>query len=187
MRSRYVPALLAGALVALALWPSTAQPQDGRAAQLEQLRERFDGHWVLAVPTASARRTVDNAIERAVNAMNMLLRGMARPMIRDNTPINQSIELRFRSVDEVYCRFDTGATYTTPLGATRNGQSLDGETLRVTQRYRDGAFEQVFQADQGTRWNQYHLLDDGRMRVDATTQGDMMPQPLRFSLAYRKR
>ena len=73
-----------------------------------------------------------------------------------------------------------------PLGATRNGQSLDGETLRVTQRYRDGALEQVFQADQGTRWNMYRILEDGRMRVDATTQGDMMPQPLRFSLTYRR-
>ena len=50
------------------------------------------------------------------------------------TPINQSIELRFRQGNNVYCRFDTGAEYTTPLGATRNGQSLDGETLRVTQR-----------------------------------------------------
>lgn len=175
----------------MAAWPAPAQVQDSRAApsrtaQFEELRGRFDGVWRLAVPAASARRTVDSAIDRAVNAMNMLLRGMARPMIRDNTPINQSIELRFRQGNNVYCRFDTGAEYTTPLGATRNGQSLDGETLRVTQRYRDGALEQVFQADQGTRWNMYRILEDGRMRVDATTQGDMMPQPLRFSLTYRR-
>lgn len=188
MARRTAPALIVAALLALALWParSEVRAQDS-GGQFDQLRERFDGVWVLAVPAASARQTVDNAIERAVRAMNMLLRGVARPMIRDNTPINQSIELRFRSGNNVFCRFDTGATYTTPLGATRNGESLDGATLRVTQRFRDGGLEQVFQADQGTRWNVYHRLPDGRMRVDATTQGDMMPQPLRFSLTYRRR
>ncbi|MGE0787421.1 MAG: hypothetical protein AB7S26_17240 [Sandaracinaceae bacterium] len=163
------------------------QDSDARAEQFNELRARLDGHWVLATPADTARRTVDAAIERAVNAMNMLLRGMARPMIRDNTPINQYIELRFRSVDEIFCRFDTGARYTTPLGATRNGRSLDGETLRVTQRYREGALEQVFQADQGTRWNMYVVEADGTLRLDATTQGDMMPEPLRFSLTYRRR
>ena len=180
--------VLAAALAAgLALWPQPGAVQDRAAdARLTELRERFDGVWVLAVPRASAQRTVDAAIERAVGAMNMLMRGIARPLLRDNTPINQRIELRFRGEDQVDCRFDTGLRYRTPLGATRDGESLDGETLRVTQRYRDGALEQVFQADQGTRWNLYHALGGDRLRLDATTQGDMMPRPLQFSLTYRR-
>ncbi len=167
--------------------PSRASVQDSaRGRQFEELRERLNGRWVLAVPQASAQRTVDAAIERAVNAMNMIMRGVARPMLRDNTPINRSITFELRSVDAIHCRFDTGASYTTPLGGTRNGQTLDGDTLRVTQRYNDGGLEQVFEADQGTRWNVYRPLPDGRLRVDATTNGDMMPQPLRFSLTYRR-
>ena len=58
--------------------------------------------------------------------------------------------------------------------------------MNVTQRFRGETLEQVFQADQGTRWNVYTMVGD-RMRVDATTNGDMMPQAMHFALTYRRR
>ena len=187
MRTRLAWLVLVGALAFGAMVPPTAEVQDGNAARFTELRERLDGHWVLAVSQAQAQQTVDQAIERAVAAMNMLLRGVARPLIRDATPVNRFIVLQFADPDRITCRFDTGRSYTTPLGATRTGDSNNGETLRVTHRYRDGSLEQVFEADQGTRWNLYRPLPDGRVRVDATINGDMMPQPMRFSLTYRRR
>lgn len=150
------------------------------------MSQRFDGVWVLAVPVATARQTVETAVDEAVDAMNMLLRGVARPMIRDNTPVNEEIELRFRAANNIYVRFDNRANYTSPLNGTRRVRTPEGDPMRLTQRFRGSNLEQVFQADNGTRWNTYVPLPDGRMRMDAVTNGDMMPQAMRFSLTYRR-
>jgi len=59
--------------------------------------------------------------------------------------------------------------------------------MRVTQRFHaDGRLEQVFQTDQGTRWNVYRSTGEGRMRVQATTQGMMMPEPMVFTFDYQR-
>jgi hypothetical protein len=187
MRSlrRFLPAL---AVASLALWPATAQPQEG-ASRFDDFRERFEGTWVLATSTASARQTVDRAIEQAVSAMSFFVRGVARPLLRDNTPLNRRIEFDFRDGARIRVRFpDTGWEATTRVGRTERARTQDGDTMRVTQRFHDdGSLEQVFQADQGTRWNVYRVDSEGRMTVQSTVQGDMMPQPMRFSLRYRRR
>src|SRR5690606_12664326 len=132
-----------------ALWPVTAHPQDrapssanppasppaspsSPSGEYEAMQRRFEGEWVLAVPTPEARRTVDAAIDQAVGAMNFFVRGVARPMIRDNTPVNESITLRFGGAEQITIMFDTGVTYTTPLGRTRVVRSHEGDPLRFT-------------------------------------------------------
>ncbi len=177
---RFIPAL--AILVSALASPAAAPGQD----RWEIMRERFDGVWRLAVPVATARRTVYGAIDDAVGAMNYFLRGVARPLIRDNTPVNEEIELRFREGNRLYTRFDQRARYTSPLNGTRRVTTPDGDPMRVTQRFRGDTLEQVFEADNGTRWNVYTILPDGRMRMSATTNADMMPEPLRFSLTYRR-
>ncbi|MCB9598351.1 MAG: hypothetical protein H6719_36895 [Sandaracinaceae bacterium] len=177
---RLLPALIP--LIAALAWPSPAPSQDS----WDVMSQRFDGVWVLAVPVATARQTVETAVDEAVDAMNMLLRGVARPMIRDNTPVNEEIELRFRAANNIYVRFDNRANYTSPLNGTRRVRTPEGDPMRLTQRFRGSNLEQVFQADNGTRWNTYVPLPDGRMRMDAVTNGDMMPQAMRFSLTYRR-
>ena len=180
-----IPALI---LLVGALVPFRAPAQDDSDRQWQQHREAFHGTWVLGVPQSRARSTVDAAIERAVGPMNMLIRGIARPMLRDNKPVNQTISLRFSDENRtITVVFDNRHRYTTPLNQTRRGRDFEGDELRITQRFRGDDLEQVFQADQGTRWNVYSLESDGRMTVTATTQGDMMPQPMRFTLPYRRR
>jgi len=179
--SRFIPAL--ALLVAALGWPATAPSQDN----WDTMRERFDGVWRLAVPAATARRTVHGAVDRAVDAMNYFLRAVARPMVRENTPVNEEIELRFRDGNNLYARFDQRANYTSPLNGTRRVNTPDGDPMRVTQRFRGNDLEQVFQAENGTRWNVFTILPDGRMRMSATTSAEMMPEPLRFSLTYRRR
>lgn len=171
-------------LLAASIWPSTAQLQDGD--RWSTMSERFDGTWAGVVSAAEARRTVESAVEQAVNAMNYFLRPVARPMIRDNTPVNLEIELRFREANNIYVRFDDRANYTTPLGRTRRVTTPEGDQMSVTQRFRGETLEQVFQTDQGTRWNVFTIVDGDQMRMDATTQGDMMPQPMHFALTYRR-
>lgn len=175
-----------GALVTASLLPGRAPAQDSADAQWEAMSGRFDGVWRLAVSTGAARRTVDRSIDEAVNAMNFFIRGMARPMIRDNTPVNEEIELRFRAGQNIFVRFDSRVRYTSRLGRTARVRTHTRDPMRLTQRFRGEQLEQVFQADNGTRWNTYTILGNGQMRVDAVTNGDMMPRAMRFSLSYRR-
>jgi len=174
-------------LVAAVAWPAGAPAQDDDAAQWDAMSRRFDGVWRLTVSASQGQQTIDSAVEEAVNAMNFMMRGIARPMLRDNTPLNQEIELRFRDNQNIFVRFDSRVRYTTPLGQTRRVRTHEGDAMRMTQRFRGDDLEQVFQADGGTRWNTFTILPDGRMQMTAVTQGDMMPRPLRFTLTYRRR
>src|SRR5690606_15922043 len=141
------------------------------------------------VPDARARQIVNGAIEQTVNAMNFFVRGLARDQLRDNTPLNGRIDLLFRDDGRITVMFDgdSGRRYTSRPGSTSRFRTPDGEEMRVTQRLRDdGRREQVFETDRGTRWNVYQSTGEGQVRVEATTQGMMMPQPLYFTFDYRR-
>ncbi len=189
MRTRLLP-LTALVVIALAIWPASAAPQDEAPdARFAEYRGRFHGVWRRTVPDARARQVVDAAIEQTVGAMNFFVRGLARDQLRDNTPLNGRIDLLFRDDGRVTVMFDgdSARRYTSRVGRTVRVHSPAGDEMRMTQRYRDdGRFEQVFATDQGTRWNVYESTGEGRMRVDATTQGMMMPQPMHFTFEYRR-
>ena len=75
------------------------------------------------------------------------------------------------------------------LAALRSPSCTWGRLLSAGRRreiHDDGRLEQVFQTDQGTRWNVYRITGDGQMQMDATTQGMMMPQPLHFVFDYAR-
>ncbi|MFK7989403.1 MAG: hypothetical protein AB8I08_25530 [Sandaracinaceae bacterium] len=184
------PAFVVIALVVMAGWPSDASTQDAPppspVTPFDEHQARFEGVWELATPAPRARRVVDQSIERTVAAMNFFVRGVARGQLRDNTPINRRITLRFESGQRVGVHFsETNLRVTSRIGRTRRTQH-DGTEIRVTQRFRGDVLEQVFETDEGTRWNTYHSTGDGTLRLDAVTQGMMMPEALRFSLDYRR-
>ena len=172
-------------LLAMALWPPTAHPQsdDGVAAA----RARFDGSWRLAGSATQARRTIERAVDRAVDAMPFFARPIARPRLLEGTPVVRRIELRFGEDDRLAVSFD-GRRYETPIGQTRiRRRASDGERMRVTQRVRpSGQLEQVFQTDSGTRWWVYTATGEDELRLESTTDSDRMPQPLHFTLDYRR-
>lgn len=182
-------ACLAAGPLGLAVYPSEAlmqAPPAEATSPFEAHRERLEGVWELATPGPQARRVVDRSIERTVEAMNFFVRGVARGQLRDNTPINRRITLRFQEGERVSVRFsETGMQVSSRIGRTRRAQH-DGTEIRVTQRFRGDVLEQVFETDQGTRWNTYHRTGDDTLRLDAVTQGMMMPEALRFPLNYRR-
>lgn len=190
MPTRRLLPLTALLLAAAAAWPPPAAPQDAAPdARFAEFRGRFHGVWRRTADDAAARRAVDAAIEQTVNAMNFFVRGIARGQLRDNTPLNGRIDLLFRDDGRITVMFDgdRARRYTTTPGRTSRMRTPDGDGMRVTQRLRDdGRLEQVFETDQGTRWNVYQSTGDGQMRVEATTQGMMMPQPMYFTFDYRR-
>lgn len=190
MKHRLLVPAAALVLAAAAFWPSSAVMQDAPSdPRFEQFRERFHGTWHRAVPEARARRIVDSAIERTVNAMNFFVRGIARDQLRENTPLNARIDLLFGNDGTITVVFDNdrGRRYRSRPGRTVRVRTPSGDEMRVTQRlHADGRLEQVFETGQGTRWNVYRATGEGRIEVDATTQGMMMPQPMLFTFEYTR-
>jgi hypothetical protein len=186
-RRLFVPALL---LACAALWPSPARMQDAPTdPHYAEFRAHFHGVWRRSVPEARAREVIDAAIEQTVSAMNFFVRGIARGQLRDNTPLNGRIDLLFADDGRITVMFDGDShrRYRSRIGHTVLVHTPDGAEMRMTQRFRDdGKLEQVFQTDQGTRWNVYESTGEGRMRVAATTQGMMMPSPLFFTFDYAR-
>ncbi|MGE0790491.1 MAG: hypothetical protein AB7S26_32740 [Sandaracinaceae bacterium] len=145
----------------------------------------FTGTWRLGTSMTEAEREVDQAVDRAVSAMQFFERPIARDRLRSGTTVNRTIVLAFHG-ERATVRFATGDSYTTQLGHTER-RVEDGEAMRVTQRVRsDGSLEQVFQTDSGTRWYVYRPQDDGTLRVEVITNSDRMPQAMRFTLPYRR-
>lgn len=190
----FAPALV---LAALVVWPAVAHPQDGQDGQnaggpdgdggASPTAERLGGTWRLAMAPERAEQVIDRAVDRAVDAMAFFVRPIARDRLGDGTPLIRVIDLEFHDDDRVTVELD-GRSYTTPLGRTVVRQRpSDGERLRVTQRLRsDGRLEQVFQSDGGTRWYVYRPQGPDRLRVESTTDSERMPQPMRFTLEYRR-
>lgn len=186
-------ALASALALGLALPPSAA-PQDANTATAPSgadpafvaMRERFEGVWELTTP--SARQVVDRGIDQAVGAMNFFVRSVARGQLRDNTPINRRITFRFLDGNRVRVHFSqTNWRATSRIGRTARTRSTDGADMRVTQRFRGESLEQVFETDLGTRWNTYSRTGPETLRLDAVTNGTMMPESMRFSLSYRRR
>lgn len=182
--SRALP-IGATALVLLAL-AANASPAASQTQDVEALRARWEGTWRLAVSPARGAQIVDQAVERAVSAMNFFLRPVVRPALRNATPVNRALHLRFEG-QRLRMQFDDAEHYTTTIGRPGNARTQDGDPMRVTQRFRDdGDLEQVFQADAGTRWYVWHPVGANRVRIDATTQSDQLPQPMHYALEYRR-
>lgn len=178
---------LSVALALSAVWlPAVAQtpPTD----TYDTFRERFNGTWRLSTPLARGRQVIERAVEQTVSAMNFFTRPIARPMLRDATPLNRAIHLRFVGDGRLSVQFDDQETYVTRIGRTSTRyRTSGGDPMRVTQRFRDnGQLEQVFQADDGTRWYVWTLQPDGHARLDSTTNGEMMPQPMHYTLEYQR-
>lgn len=183
-----LPALI---VLGAALWSSPAQPQAAPAdSQFQQYKQRFHGTWRRSTPEARARQMVDRAIEQAVEAMNFFARPIARTQLKDNTPLNPRIDLRFGDDGRITVMFDDDRQrrYSSRPGRTVRVRTPGGDEMRMTQRFHDdGRLEQVFETDLGTRWNVYQATGDGQMRLSATSQGMMMPQPVHFTFDYARR
>lgn len=156
-------------------------------AQDVERRQQFEGTWRLDHTPEEGGRILDAAADRAASAMNYFIRSIARGRLREGTHLNRRIVLRFEEGDRIFVQFDGRDSYTTRIGRTERRRGEDGEEMRVTQRFRDnGSLEQVFETDSGTRWYVYTPLPDGRMRVETTTGSPRMPQPMYFTLDYRR-
>lgn len=182
---RSLPILLAASALAFVVAPlaSPAPVAHGQEADSEG-PERFNGSWRFAGSASSGRRTIEAAVERAIDGMNFITQPIARGRLRDKNPLVRRIDINLAPPN---CRvvFDGSRTYRGQLGAW-TPHTFDGDTIRVQFRHRADSIVQLFRTDSGTRRNVYRLLPNNRMRLEVTVQADSLPHDMTYRLTYRQ-
>lgn len=179
---------LARILLALAvLVPASSLPATGQAPlEPEQVPARFEGEWRYDGSDAQGRRIIANAIDRGVEDMFFLARGIARGRLEDANRFSPTLRFAFPA-DRIAITFERRFSYSTPAdGSWRRVTDPEGETVSCSQRFSRGRIVQVFRSDEGTRTNVFHTVSEQRLRFHVTLEADALPAPIRYRLDYRR-
>jgi len=177
-------AALAAALVAstCALAPSARAGQPvGDTEALASMRGtyRFAGG-------AAERRALHAAIDRVVDQMSFVIRGMARSAIRDN--VRPEAQVAITPVDPTHLRVTLGDWTSPPMstdGAIRTVRGPDGNSTRFSVRLHDGRLYTRAVTSRGTREN-WITVADGQLRMQSRIHAEQLPAPISYALTFRR-
>lgn len=145
---------------------------------------KMAGHYVY-VPERSAK--VAEAVEKAVQDVNFVIRPMARSRLNKTNQPYQNITLA-TAPDKLSITTDKRAPIVTPAdGKPVKWKREDGEMLAVSMKWQGEALQETFAADDGKRVNLYDLSPDGReLKMHVTVSSKRLPKPLAYTLVYRR-
>lgn len=150
-------------------------------------RDRFAGSFVY-VGGEREIAAKDAAIEKATDSMFFATRGIARGKLRDRTEVRKTIGFSFSNGNIVATAAGTAPAISPETGASANYKTNDGSIATLSQRITpDGRITQSFSADGGTRTAVFTLSADGTTISAAyTIQSSKIPQPVHYTLTYRR-
>lgn len=180
-RTRILPLLV----LLAALLPSAVAAQATAAATLR-------GNWSI---NRQQSDNLENAINRAVARMNVVVRQIARPRLRNTNTAYPSITM---SYDQSSVRVDMAGRPS--VSSPANGQpvlwqratggtcrEMKGDCVRVSAEWEGGNLKHTFQAEDGRRVNVYSVSADGKtMTMNVTVTSPRLPQPLTYKLVYNR-
>jgi len=137
---------------------------------------------------AAQRQRLESAIDRTVQQLNALIRGIGRRRLTESNQIRDAVELKIQG-DKVTTIFTPGGTVTTTLGASAISWTTDtGKSVKVKSALVKGRLVQDFQADDGSRRNVFTVDASGdKLTLSVTIRSDRMPEPLKYALSYRRK
>lgn len=180
-RGRRGLALVLATVGALGMSVSHAAPP------VEDLRQRFTGEWLFA-GGAAERATVPAAVERSVDGMFFIARGIAYDRLLKNSEVCARYAVAFSGGNASV----TGPCVV-PEVSPDDGRAVDhrnklGETSKLSQRFVGETLVQEFRGDGGTRTVVWSLLPDGdTVRIRFTITSGHLPRPVDYSLTYRRK
>ena len=135
---------------------------------------------------ATKSDNVDKAIERAVEKVNFVIRGMAHGRLKSTNQPYHHVSITTKG-PETLIKTDDRA----PIVATAKAvkwKREDGQVYDVSMVWKgDTRLEQTFANDEGKRVNTYTLNPDGKsMIMQVTVTSPKLPVPLSYSLAYKR-
>jgi hypothetical protein len=174
-------------VVGLAVLRVTQAAESPGAPDVEALRLRYTGEY-LFVGGAAERAGVPAAVERSVDGMFFIARGIAYDRLLKSSEICASY------------KFDLGAEKISVTGSCRtpdvspaDGREVDhrtqqGEQSMLSQRFVGEALVQEFRGDGGSRRVVWTVLPDGAtLRAQVEISSKHLPRPVDYTLTYRRR
>ncbi|HEY5761413.1 MAG TPA: hypothetical protein VIU34_36580 [Steroidobacter sp.] len=128
---------------------------------------------------------ISQAIEQAIEKMNFIKRPIARGRLsRTNFPYQQvRIEI---DASEAEVTYDTQAPIRMPLdGQPIKWKRADGEIFDVSARLEGGKLVQTYKAEDGMRVNSFARDASGSLHLEVEVSSPQLPQPVKYTLAYR--
>jgi hypothetical protein len=165
-----------------ALW--MAFPDGG--ATDEQLQQRYAGEYRFAGGSAE-RAQVPEAVERSVDGMFFIARGIAYDRLLRNCEICSSYALSFAH-GQVVVRGPCQLPDVSPSDGreVEHRTKLD-ETSQLSQHFVQGALVQDFRGEEGARRVVWSLEPDGEtLRVQVNISSKHLPHPVDYTLTYRR-
>lgn len=158
------------------------------SAQTE-IDRRYEGRYRLRGQVAHARQRVVGAIGEVVGEINPLFRALLEERLASRQPVATRVVIDFPEERNIHVRYEGERTrdYRSRAGYPEEIENEQGERVRLTQLFREGHLEQVFEGPRG-RWYQVLTLSgDARVLTVATTiTGERLPRPIRWQLEYER-
>lgn len=151
------------------------------AAQTPAQAPAWTGTWTLDAPG-----DIPAAIDRATAPMNFVTRPIARGRLKKLNPAYQRVVLQ-QAGGEVRVQFDQR----TPMAMPVDGRPVawtreDGETFQVKAQPNAADLVQHYQGQDGARTNRFQVRPDGTLALSVTVTSGKLPQPLTYTLTYRR-
>jgi steroid 5-alpha reductase family enzyme len=157
------------------------------AAPPEDFRQRWAGEY-LFVGGSAERASVPAAVERSVDGMFFIARGIAYDRLLKNCEVCARYTIAFSAGN-----VSVAGPCQVPDVSPEDGREVDhrnklGETSKLSQRIVGETLVQEFRGDGGTRKVTWTLLPDGdTLRIQFTITSGHLPRPVDYSLTYRRK
>jgi hypothetical protein len=130
---------------------------------------------------------IDTAIETTIATMGFIKRPIARGRLKDTNPVYRHIVIT-SSGGNIEIRFDDRKPIVAPAdGSPVQWTREDGEVFDIAVTRKDGRLSQSYESKDGNRLNVFHIEDSTRrLHLDVTITSERLPQPLKYTLVYRR-
>ncbi len=171
---------LAAAAVVCAM---TMLPMGANAAEATA---SWNGAYAYAGGDAG-RQAMLQAVDTAAAGVSFVIRPIARKRLRDTNQPYDTVSFRIQPGEIVCTRNGKSPIRSDEKGTPVQWTREDGKLYQVTQQFKDGAFTQLYKAEDGSRTNHFTLSADGaKLSLEVTVESPKLPKPLRYSLEFRR-
>ena len=157
-------------------------------AQTEATDPRFTGRYRFDGSAEDGRARVIRAVRPTLGRLNPILRAAAMERLNESRPVPHRIDLGVRG-ERIRIRYH-GAERTRAFESqSGHPRQVEGEQweARMTQLFRQGRLEQVFEAHGGRWYNVFTLDESGeRLTLRVVLSGGRLPETIQLELPYRR-
>jgi hypothetical protein len=184
---RFAISIFALAVFAAVLSPRSVHAEEAPAAakRATDERARFRGSFRF-VGSSREQAARQAAIDRGVDSLFFMIRGIARSRLSAGTKIDPSVAFAFDGTN-IHVRIPAATEAISPESGAAVDYVNAGERTRLSQRISAGRLMQLFVAGQGQRANEWVLLPDDRtLLLKVTVSSTKLSAPVIYTLTYQR-